>query len=77
MPIGSPSPWADYIGKQRGTALHHIAWNVGDKLTETVQFLQSKGGKWTNGGPGGSYAYLDFMDGPLGVVIEVTGPPRA
>ena len=38
-----------------------------------IQFLQSKGGKWINGGVGGTYAYLDFTDGDLGVVIEVTG----
>ena len=73
QPIGSPSPWADAVAKQRGTALHHIAWRVGDRLVEMIQFLQSKGGKWTNGGVGGTYAYLDFTDGDLGVVIEVTG----
>ena len=38
--------------------------------------LVAKGGKWTNGKPGGGYAYLDFMD-TLGLVFELNGTSKS
>ena len=72
-PIGSPSPWADLIEQQRGSAPQHIGFDYKElgKVDEWVARLQAKGGTWTVGAPGNFYAYLDFHD-TLGVTIAIT-----
>jgi catechol 2,3-dioxygenase-like lactoylglutathione lyase family enzyme len=74
--VGSPTPWSDFVTKQKGTAAQHLAINVGDKMDETIRDLVAKGGKWTNGKPGGNYAYLDFMD-KLGLIFELNGTSKS
>ena len=71
-PVGGPSPWSEALQKQRGNAVHHLTFGVGNRLDEMIRLLQAKGGKLTYGRPGGTSAYLDFTD-KLGIVIEVTG----
>ena len=73
--VGGPTPWSDYVEKQQGSAAQHIAINVGDKMDEVIHDLQMKGGTWTNGRPGGNYAYLDFMD-TLGIIFELNGTSK-
>ncbi len=74
--VGGPTPWSDYVEKQKGTAAQHIAINVGDRIDETIRDLQMKGGKWINGKAGGGYAYLDFMD-TLGIIFELNGTSKS
>jgi catechol 2,3-dioxygenase-like lactoylglutathione lyase family enzyme len=74
--VGEPTPWSDYVARQKGTAAQHIAINVGDNMDETISDLQAKGGKWTNGKPGGGYAYLDFMD-TMGLIFEINGKSKS
>jgi len=74
-PVGSPNPWSDYIERYKGNAAQHIAINVGDQMQDMVDELQTKGGEWTNGKEGGTYAYLDFSES-LGIVFEVNGTAR-
>ena len=74
-PVGSPNPWSDYIERYKGDAAQHIAINVGDQMQDLVDELQTKGGEWTNGKEGGTYAYLDFSES-LGIVFEVNGTAR-
>ena len=45
-------------------------------MDELIRDLQSKGGKWTNGKPGGNYAYLDFTD-TLGLIFELNGTSKS
>ena len=71
-PVGAPSPWSEALEKQRGNAVHHLAFDVGNRLDEMVRLLQAKGGTLTYGRPGGTSKYLDFTD-TLGIVIEVRG----
>lgn len=70
--VGGPTPWSEYVQRQKGTAVQHIALNVGNRMDETIRDLVAKGGKWTNGKPGGNYAYVDFMD-TLGLIFELNG----
>ncbi len=74
--VGGPTPWSDYVARQKGTAPQHLAINVGDKMDEQIADLQKKGGKWTNGKAGGGYAYLDFMDS-LGLIFELNGTSKS
>ena len=71
-PVGGPSPWSEALEKEQGNAVHHLAFDVGNRLDEMIRLLQAKGGKLTYGRPGGTSKYLDFTD-TLGIVIEVTG----
>jgi len=73
--VGGPTPWSDYVTQHKGTAPQHLAINVGNKMDEQIADLQKKGGKWTNGKPGGGYAYLDFMD-TLGLIFELNGTSK-
>jgi catechol 2,3-dioxygenase-like lactoylglutathione lyase family enzyme len=74
--VGGPTPWSDYVQRQKGTAAQHLAINVGDRMDEMIRDLMAKGGKWTNGKPGGNYAYLDFMD-TLGLIFELNGTSKS
>ena len=74
--VGGPTPWSEYVGQHKGTAPQHLAINVGNKMDEQIADLQKKGGKWTNGKPGGGYAYLDFMD-TLGLIFELNGSSKS
>ena len=73
--VGGPTPWSDYVEMQHGTAAQHIAIPVGNMMDEMVRDLQMKGGTWTNGKSGGTYAYLDFMD-TLGIIFEINGTSK-
>jgi hypothetical protein len=73
--VGGPTPWSEFVQRQKGTAAQHFAINVGDRMDEMIRDLVAKGGKWTNGQPGGNYAYLDFMD-TLGVIFELNGTSK-
>src|SRR5262249_38461823 len=74
--VGGPTPWSEFVKLQKGTAAQHIAINVGTRMDEMIRDLQAKGGKWTNGKPGGGYAYLDFQD-TLGLVFELNGTSKS
>lgn len=74
--VGGPTPWSEFIRAKKGTAVQHLAINVGDKMDEYIRDLVAKGGKWTNGKPGGGYAYLDFSN-TLGLVFELNGTSRS
>jgi hypothetical protein len=74
--VGRPTPWSEYVQRQKGTAAQHLAINVGNRMDETIRDLTAKGGAWTNGKPGGNYAYLDFMD-TLGIIFELNGTSKS
>lgn len=74
--VGGPTPWSEYVTRQKGAAAQHLAINVGNRMDEMIRDLVAKGGKWTNGKHGGSYAYLDFMD-TLGLVFELNGTSKS
>ena len=74
--VGQPTPWSEYVARQKGSAAQHLAINVGDQMDEMIADLVAKGGKWTNGKPGGGYAYLDFMD-TLGLIFELNGTSKS
>jgi catechol 2,3-dioxygenase-like lactoylglutathione lyase family enzyme len=74
--VGGPTPWSEFVKQQKGTAAQHIAINVGNRMDEMIKDLVVKGGKWTNGKPGGNYAYLDFND-TLGLVFELNGTSKS
>ena len=70
--IGAPTPWSDFVEKQRGPAIQHLAVGRGSLSREDwLRIGQEKGGKWTNGGPppDGTFAYLDFSE-TLGLTFE-------
>jgi catechol 2,3-dioxygenase-like lactoylglutathione lyase family enzyme len=73
--VGKPNPWSDYVERFKGSIAQHIALPIGDRMAETIQELQKKGGKWTNGKEGGAYAYLDFVDS-FGLAFELNGTAR-
>jgi catechol 2,3-dioxygenase-like lactoylglutathione lyase family enzyme len=73
--VGGPTPWSEYVQRQKGTAVQHVAINVGNRMDEMIRDLVAKGGRWTNGKAGGNYAYLDFMD-TLGLIFELNGTSR-
>ncbi len=70
-PNHQPSAWRDFLDNQ-GEGVHHIALNVGD-VTETLEFLNTKGMKLLQRGEfgGGSYHYVDSYPA-LGVVLELS-----
>jgi catechol 2,3-dioxygenase-like lactoylglutathione lyase family enzyme len=70
--VGGPTPWSEYVEGHKGSAAQHLAINVGNRMDEMIKDLVAKGGKWTNGKPGGGYAYLDFSD-TLGLIFELNG----
>jgi catechol 2,3-dioxygenase-like lactoylglutathione lyase family enzyme len=74
--VGGPTPWSEYVKQQKGTAAQHIAINVGNRMDEMIRDLVAKGGTWTNGKPGGSYAYLDFSK-TLGLIFELNGTAKS
>lgn len=74
--VGGPTPWSEDVARHKGTAAQHLAINVGDKMDEMIRDLVAKGGKWTNGKPGGNYAYLDFTN-TLGLVFELNGTSKS
>lgn len=74
-PVGGPSPWSEALQKQGGNAVHHLTFNVGNRMDEMIRLLQAKGSTLVYGRPGGSIAGLDFTD-KLGIVIELTSTAR-
>jgi catechol 2,3-dioxygenase-like lactoylglutathione lyase family enzyme len=74
--VGEPTPWSEYVTRHKGTAAQHLAINVGDRMNEMIKALVAKGGTWTNGKPGGNYAYLDFSS-TLGLVFELNGTSKS
>jgi catechol 2,3-dioxygenase-like lactoylglutathione lyase family enzyme len=74
--VGEPTPWSEYLKRHKGTAAQHLAINVGDRMNEMIKALVEKGGTWTNGKPGGNYAYLDFSS-TLGLVFELNGTSKS
>ena len=74
--VGAPTPWSEFVARQKGSAAQHLAIDVGDRMDEMIADLVAKGGKWTNGKPGGGYAYLDFMD-TLGLIFELNGTSKS
>lgn len=74
--VGGPTPWSEYVTQHKGSAAQHLAINVGNRMDEMIKDLQAKGGKWTNGKPGGAYAYLDFSD-TLGLIFELNGTSKS
>ena len=74
--MGAPTPWSEFVARQKGSAAQHLAIDVGNRMDEMIADLVAKGGKWTNGKPGGGYAYLDFMD-TLGLVFELNGTSKS
>ncbi len=73
-PQGGSSPWRDQLDAH-GTALHHVAFRVGD-MAAAVAHLQSKGGVLVLGGPSVTYAYVNLAPAPLGMTIELNGPRK-
>ena len=74
--VGAPTPWSEFVARQKGSAAQHLAIDVGNRMDEMIADLVAKGGKWTNGKPGGNYAYLDFMD-TLGLIFELNGTSKS
>ena len=74
--VGAPTPWSEFVTRQNGSAAQHLAIDVGNRMDEMIADLVAKGGTWTNGKPGGTYAYLDFMD-TLGLVFELNGTSKS
>ena len=73
---GGPTPWSDFLQKHKGNTVQHVSVGVGDQMDEQIADLQKKGGTWTNGKPGGAYAYLDFAD-TLGLIFELNGSSKS
>ena len=67
---GGKDPWNDILGTA-DAVVHHIAFRVPDipQWQATMEFLKSKGGKWTEGNLTDGYGYVD-MRPQLGFVIE-------
>jgi hypothetical protein len=74
--VGEPTPWSEYVKHHKGTAAQHLAITVGNRMDEMIKALVAKGGTWTNGKPGGNYAYLDFSS-TLGLVFELNGTSKS
>ncbi|MEQ1897647.1 MAG: VOC family protein [Vicinamibacterales bacterium] len=74
--VGGPTPWSEDVVKHKGSIAQHLAINVGNRMDEIIKDLTAKGGKWTNGKPGGAYAYLDFSS-TLGLIFELNGTSRS
>jgi hypothetical protein len=74
--VGGPTPWSEFVARQKGPSAQHIAIDVGNRMDETIADLLAKGGRWTNGKPGGNYAYLDFTD-TLGLIFELNGTSKS
>lgn len=74
--VGGPTPWSQDVAKHKGTMPQHLAINVGNRMDEQIADLQKRGGRWTNGKPGGGYAYLDFSDA-LGLIFELNGTSKS
>ena len=70
--VGKPNPWSDYVDRFKGSTVQHVSLPVGPRMGEIIPKLQQKGGTWTNGGEGGTYAYLDFVDS-FGLAFELNG----
>lgn len=69
-PVG-PSPWRELV-EERGNAVHHVAFNVGDTLNDTINRLKRLGAKQVLGRPGVGYAQFDFTR-EFGLVVGLTG----
>jgi catechol 2,3-dioxygenase-like lactoylglutathione lyase family enzyme len=70
--VGGPTPWTETLEKQKGLGIQHMAVGRGTlSREEWLRLGQSKGGKWTNGGPPpqGTFAYLDFSE-TTGLIFE-------
>ena len=92
-PKVGPSPWAEWLEKQRGNALQHIGFEAGtpDGVEEWVRVMESKGGTRTVGVPQailpnyiGKASSLEstfyaYVDFPdtLGLTLAVTAPMQA
>lgn len=74
--VGGPTPWSEYLEKQKGNTAYSIAFDVGDRMDEILLDLQTKGARWIYGKPGGTDAYLDFTE-TLGLIIEIMGTAKS
>lgn len=72
-PVGS-SPWRDFV-EERGNAVHHISFNVGDRLDALVDTLQQRGSQQVLGRRGLGYAHFDFTP-DFGLVVGLIGSGR-
>jgi len=71
-PVGKAGPLYEHLQKF-GPSVHHIGTILPGgpgSVDETRAALEKRGGKWTLGAKGGSYAYVDFRD-RLGATIEI------
>jgi hypothetical protein len=71
----SDGPWKDHIDRH-GEGVHHVGWTVND-YTQAVRFLESKGGKWTQGNPTVNFGYVDMSPANIPFSIEVVGASGA
>jgi DNA-binding HxlR family transcriptional regulator len=70
QPIGT-SPWQEFV-EHHGNAIHHVAFNVHDRLDEVARLFEECGGRRVLGRPGSDYTHFDFAS-ELGLVIGLTG----
>lgn len=69
-PVGS-SPWLDFV-EERGNAMHHISFNVGDRLDALVETFRKSGSEQVLGREGLGYAHFDFTR-EFGLVVGLIG----
>ena len=70
QPMG-PSPWKDFLDKH-GEGVHHVGWNVSD-YSQGIKFLESQGGKWTQGSVPVNFGYVDMAAASIPFSIELIG----
>ena len=71
-PVTKAGPIYEHLQKY-GRGVHHFGLGVDQHVDAVRATLEQRGGKWTAGKKGGSLAYVDFRQSPLGATIEV-GP---
>jgi catechol 2,3-dioxygenase-like lactoylglutathione lyase family enzyme len=72
-PLG-PSPLQDFVSR-RGSAIHHIGFDVGSRLRDTIRWLERCGGRQVLGHADRGYAQIDLTR-QLGLVVELGGTPN-
>jgi len=78
QPVTSAGPVYEHLQKYC-LSVHHLGISIEGSVDEMRTELVRKGGKWTAGSPGGTFAYVDFRE-RLGTTIEIvkqTAPPGA
>jgi methylmalonyl-CoA/ethylmalonyl-CoA epimerase len=71
-PVG-PGPLRDFV-ERHGSGVHHLGFEVGEKLPHFIEELGRSGGKRVLGGSGCGYAHIDLTS-QLGLVLELSGVP--